>query len=943
MAEQSAFDYIQQQRGGCTPSGTPPTPTAAPTTTPTQTSPTQNQSAADYVQQQTNPTPPPEAQHSVIGDFLRQAAKGALRTANSISSPEEAEQTNYGANPNAGQMPSKNESSAEVEKLIPGGPQGTAGRIGEQIGASATNPLNYAFGPGAAASGLVASGVSGATGSGTLGLLAGIATGSIGNATQRWLNMGNDALTQANERLGTAAGTTLAEGNPESALTRRTYGALIGSPGGTNTLTKAAEARTGAVEGAVNNLAGASDKAAAGADLADAARAQQEVLKASNTDLVSTLMNKADPYADPTPLVDAVGNLRGTLSPVSASLDTPTSTTFMRDFENGLNTALKRAPNGMMPTADLRILRSRIGDMVESAIANGNGEAIGQMKQLYRGLGDSIRSAFTDPADLVAYDNANRQMINNFDQLQRVVTPLARQDVTPEKVFSWVGSEAKLGATKMVDVRNAVGEQAWSNYAGTFLRTLGRDPNGAFNVSTYARRWNNLDPDVQKALFSNTPYADLPQSYKDLELVANRFQQANKNYNSSESGNVMNIAHTFNLWMSGISKMLSAGAGAALGFGAATHGPAMSCFGNAGVGAGGGALLGGWGAADMVQAATTMAASKALSAAVTNPGFVKWASAIVPVKAFPRYANGFLSAVNAFNPSLSTAVNAFVNYATGHSQTVSQNQNLATPWLDKAKQPPQPFLGGGEVTWPCQAQGTGYMNGGYTLGDKSQSTGTNIIDQQGYADGGYANGGTADEYIEPPPPEGGSVEKRNTSNTPPQPASKLKKRDQADNYIEPPQIRLALGGMTQTRKPQQGQQKGEGQRGKPADPFASYPWQGYMGGGSVWGTSNATPFASGGYVDQFLPASDESSAENLQQLHQEMPQHDILSLVGISGQLRNELKQKGLEGFAKGGKVGPDPRPFYNCQLPGVKGGGWAGGGPVGSPRMNTTTEIGYS
>jgi hypothetical protein len=662
--------------------------------------------------------------------------KGALSGSSVFTSPEEQAAIN---DPFMGEqaqqaVSSQKEALKNLEPSTSENPSGFHRALEEGAKGAVESSL---FGPGQALIGGIAGAVKGYTGSPLLGILAGIGTGTAGNIVQKATSTGSSAFNQANKNLG-LEGASVAEAKPSSSLWRRTYDWLMGSPGGTNTTSEAAQARNTTAESAIDKLAaGNATRTEAGAEVQSSAAQQVKNISAENTDIINKLdaVRETD-RVDPGPYIGALDKILSAPAPGEASVVDPLQPKLIQNLFDGLEQALAKSPDDRIGYNTAKIARTLIGNRLDSAIAEGDGTTVGQLKILYRSLSETMRGAFTG-MNRVAFDKANLDMFQNFELKEQVLGPLIKEGVTPEKIFNWTGNEAKLGATKLLSIKNAIDPEAWKTFAGTTLQLMGRNRNGEFDLATYATRWDSMPKEVQNALFADTPYSELPQAYKDLALVASHYKQAGLNYNRSESGNVVNLAQMVSEFIHGM-----VATGGSLGTGAAIHqmggGNDYADLAAAGV-AGAGTAFGMY---KMGSAGVEYLTQNMLAKLATYPPFVKWAAAEVPAKAFPKYLNSLSSYIAVHDPDMKVPFSVFTNYLDSKQQQIQvPGDKLKAPLarmgggvVDFPEQTPTGYAGGGPgAQW--QKMSEGYVGGGVAASPFDGNNG-NIL---GYAQGGISH------------------------------------------------------------------------------------------------------------------------------------------------------------------------------------------------------------
>lgn len=634
-----------------------------------------------------------------------------------------------------------------------------------------------------------------------------------------------------------------------------------------------------------------------------------------------------------------------------------------------------------MTIGDIRLAKNNASDRYKQYLLGGNQNVGDNNDRIIWGkLADLEQKAMDD----AGYGNMNRILRNDWEQHFTAYKDNISQFTQETKLTPVQAIDKLLPETRFKDVdklRNTLSllptdiKEDISSYV---IDKLGRKipPEGGeatFDPRQFARSWSDpkvISPEMKQYLFG----ADGVKDYDTLVTAIGSLNKSILARNPSQTagtGSIRDLMKQAGRAATSLPGLAGIGAGAGLGANA-YYSQAGSCgYGRAATDTGIGAGLG---------YAVMMALGPKL---LSSPAVVRYMATNPPFENLPP----FLRAVAANNPQLRTEASVAIDKLNSFKPPQQQSQGFQgqnptytagehsksatepAPQLDffgnkienHSEGGPIHYQSGGMVgctSWPNQGApgATAYLEGGPTFGNPVLSHNKLMsgpgarerVDQQGYALGGltktrkppttspnkmdplanypagyacggpslclaqafqpqacnassclapfhdthaFADGGTVKHYDRGPNPCGGNP----------------------CGYIEPPTSVICL--FMNTPKP-------------------------YVGGGAVWCTTNGNGglgYAAGGTVPNM--------SDKNRYLHQMPPS------VRDPCTDRNVLwppQTKDAVGLAQGGisysnsnyPSRTDSRPFYNCQLPGVKGGGWAGGGPVGSPKMNTPTEI---
>lgn len=186
-------------------------------------------------------------------------------------------------------------------------------------------------------------------------------------------------------------------------------------------------------------------------------------------------------------------------------------------LKSGLTKDVERivqtAPNGTLPWATVRAIRTRIGEQLENPqlIADGG---TAQAKRLYGALTDDLQSAAANspnPSALPLFNLANQFTANGHNYIENVLAPLMSKD-TPSAA-RWMLNSAKGGDQVLGPLRQNMPNVA-DDVAAFKLRDMALAPNGSQNAAgtqvspgSFLTDWNALAPEAKAALYQDPTVA----------------------------------------------------------------------------------------------------------------------------------------------------------------------------------------------------------------------------------------------------------------------------------------------------------------------------------------------------------------------------------------------------------------------------------------------------
>lgn len=228
---------------------------------------------------------------------------------------------------------------------------------------------------------------------------------------------------------------------------------------------------------------------------------------------------------------------------------------------NHIDEAVSSSPNGTIPFAVMKELRSRLGAILsgDELIADINRRDV---KILYGALtedmGAAIQKAGGTPATQ-AWNRANTFYQKGADRIERILEPLVSKR-TPEQAFAALMSGTKEGATALRATLRSLPAAEAGLVRANVLRQLGRMDDDTFNPELFLRKLNALAPTARTALFEADP--QVGTNLSALASMAESRKQAGK-VMFNASGTAPNVA--FFAILNGLSRLTVSGAGALVG------------------------------------------------------------------------------------------------------------------------------------------------------------------------------------------------------------------------------------------------------------------------------------------------------------------------------------------------------------------------------------------
>lgn len=176
-------------------------------------------------------------------------------------------------------------------------------------------------------------------------------------------------------------------------------------------------------------------------------------------------------------------------------------------------------------------------------------------RDMRNNLAGNARSGVSQRQILQAFDNANAAH-QRILQIRRDLTDITGvdYDAAPADIISRIRDMASgRGAPdiqRLINVRKAVGEDAWDALSSNIVRQLGRTPEG-FSWARYIREYNNMSEGGKQVLFQSTENGragNLKQSLDDLAILGAGSKRLEAFANHSGSGRMAAIIGMLMSW-----------------------------------------------------------------------------------------------------------------------------------------------------------------------------------------------------------------------------------------------------------------------------------------------------------------------------------------------------------------------------------------------------------
>lgn len=184
-------------------------------------------------------------------------------------------------------------------------------------------------------------------------------------------------------------------------------------------------------------------------------------------------------------------------------------------------------------------LRTFVGEMLENPSLIPSDVSQAELKQIYAGLSDDLKSAvkasggdealkvFNDANSYAASVAAERETLNK-------VLGTKSDEAIFDQIKSMAGSTSRADLATLYKVKKAVSPDTWNEIASATIARIGRDAEGSFSPDRFLTGYNKLSADGKVALFGGKDGA--AQSIDDLARVSSRFKQLNQYANPSGTG-----------------------------------------------------------------------------------------------------------------------------------------------------------------------------------------------------------------------------------------------------------------------------------------------------------------------------------------------------------------------------------------------------------------------
>lgn len=202
---------------------------------------------------------------------------------------------------------------------------------------------------------------------------------------------------------------------------------------------------------------------------------------------------------------------------------------------------------GQVSWADMKRLRSIIGEIVGKPSFGSEGNEIAANRALYAALSDDMRATAerAGPEALRQFERANGFWRGRQERIANVVVPILGKEGGADgqaafnAIQNWAGTRGE--SSRVGRLLRSIPKDEAETIGATFISELGRPSAGRlsdqnpFSLSDFATHWNKLDQKAKSALFTKEQNAAL----NDLFTIASGTKEAQRFANTSNTAGAL--------------------------------------------------------------------------------------------------------------------------------------------------------------------------------------------------------------------------------------------------------------------------------------------------------------------------------------------------------------------------------------------------------------------
>jgi len=190
-----------------------------------------------------------------------------------------------------------------------------------------------------------------------------------------------------------------------------------------------------------------------------------------------------------------------------------------------------------LPYSEVRVLRTSIGNRLQSASITGDEKAV--LQQMYRGLTDDMRDVATAQGEksLQAFNRANQYHAKSQKAFDDYINPLIEAK-TPDRVYQLALAGSKTGGGQIQRVMKSLNQEQRQFVQGNVIRQMGlakagsQDATGSlFSTNQFLTEWNKFSPEARERIFSPEQITSINKLNTTISAIKNvgNMQNTSKN------------------------------------------------------------------------------------------------------------------------------------------------------------------------------------------------------------------------------------------------------------------------------------------------------------------------------------------------------------------------------------------------------------------------------